>query len=785
MLKTSSLPPFLASRPILNSPSSTAAHGLSTTVPSRTAERQPNNTLGQSSKRWWQGGVRAAFAVMVLVGISRPAAACAWYNPLCFLEDEFKLVWGAAIDSLKLEWDIITLNPKDAWDDFEDVAAETVCGAYPLRAFIVAHGVEEYFDSCESGPESIGDDILAKLRLYFKSDLGSVRIHKNCHNITPQDATTFGEHIYFGNSKYEPHTDDGFALLAHELTHVLQYRKQGFLKFVCTYATKCSFGRDHSCAVEDAAYRTQNMVLEDRMRDRDGIFTCPLGPWDGSVPDCTRNPLFVACNSTTSGPKPSYCKQIDNCPNRFNQGQEDIDGNLTGNACDIGWSSDPWRPMEFQSFGDFNGDGKTDILVQVPRDTQFACHKGSCPNAIGILTYEGGSLKSLMVASPGAWFGSWQYFPTDHIVAIADFNGDGKDDILITNDWGMGILTYDGTSLTSLMVAPNQTRFENSLGGWLFQADGNRIAGVTDLNRDGKQDIVVTSAWGIGILTFDGSSLTPLMLAPNDTWFGGWKFDPLHNSIVGFGDFNYDGTPDIVIRSDNYLGILTLDGNTLTSLMVASDGTYFGGWKFDAKTDHIAGIGHFFGGGDQILVTGKSGLAMLGGTERGSRLENFVQVSSGSSVGGWVLDTRANSIGAIGRFTDPSHDDVIIRSPWGIGILTPKTTDNLGLKIIKLTASMLAPSDTRFGGWLYNSAGDKILGRGKFRGLSRDDILIGSQWGIGLLSFSPTSKALTSGALVPNNTWLGSWLFRVSDPLGVDKDIGPQTLPTWVSGHAQ
>src|SRR5262249_3343043 len=249
------------------------------------------------------------------------------------------------------------------------------------------------------------------------------------------------------------------------------------------------------------------MVLEDRLHDRDGIFSCPLGASD--APDCTKNPKFVACNST-SGPKPAYCKHLDNCPNHFNPGQEDFDNNIVGNACDVGWTSDPYRPTAFQTYGDFDGDHRADILVQ---------NAGN----IGILKYDGNSFAQLMIASDGALFGSWRYnSATDHVVAIADFNGDGKDDILVTCPErtgtvpctnNIGILTFNGSSLTSLMTAPSETWF----GGWRFQADVNRVAGTADLNRDGRQDIVVTSGWGMGILTFDGSSLTPLVVAPNGT----------------------------------------------------------------------------------------------------------------------------------------------------------------------------------------------------------------------------------------------------------------------------
>lgn len=44
-----------------------------------------------------------------------------------------------------------------------------------------------------------------------------------------------------------------------------------------------------------------------------------------------------------------------------------------------------------------------------------------------------------------------------------DFDGDGKDEILVTSPWGIGLLKQTGATMTVLMMAPNGTRF----GGWL------------------------------------------------------------------------------------------------------------------------------------------------------------------------------------------------------------------------------------------------------------------------------------------------------------------------------
>src|ERR1700757_1964808 len=108
-------------------------------------------------------------------------------------------------------------------------------------------------------------------------------------------------------------------------------------------------------------------------------------------------------------------------------------------------------------------------------------------------------------------------------------------------------------------------------------------------------------------------------------------------------------------------------------------------------------------------MMGDSGLAILGpGYFDRFELTTYVHASNGAQLGNWVLDTRMNSIASVGHFTTCCQDDIIIRSPWGIGVLTYKDS--------WLTTSAIAPSGTRFGlitdpsllsGWLYNSAADK------------------------------------------------------------------------------
>ncbi|MGB9169770.1 MAG: VCBS repeat-containing protein, partial [Nitrososphaeraceae archaeon] len=103
-------------------------------------------------------------------------------------------------------------------------------------------------------------------------------------------------------------------------------------------------------------------------------------------------------------------------------------------------------------------------------------------------------------------------------IVSCDFDGDRRAEILVTSPWGIGILKLSGSTLTAPMMAPNGTRF----GGWLLNTADNRFSPVADYDGDGRAEILVTSPWGIGILKLSGSTLTAPMMAPNGTRFGGW-----------------------------------------------------------------------------------------------------------------------------------------------------------------------------------------------------------------------------------------------------------------------
>jgi Subtilase family/FG-GAP-like repeat len=389
---------------------------------------------------------------------------------------------------------------------------------------------------------------------------------------------------------------------------------------------------------------------------------------------------------------------------------------------------------------DYDGDGRAEVHI-------------SSPWGIGLLKQAGATMVAPMMAPNGTRFGGWLLNTADnHFGPPGDYDGDGRAELLVVSPWGIGVLKQAGATMAAPMMAPNGTRF----GGWLLNTGDNSFGPGADYDGDGRTEVLVASPWGLGILEQAGATMNAPMMAPNGTRFGGWLLNTVDNSFGPAGDFDGDGHAELVVTSPWGLGILKQSGSTMAAPMMAPNGTRFGGWLLNTGDNVFGPAGDFDGDGQQeILVSSPWGIGIL--KLSGNTLTVPMMAPNGTRFGGWLLNTADNSFGPARDYDGDGRAEILVTSPWGVGILKLSGTT--------LTAPMMKPNGTRFGGWLLNT-GDNRLGTGaNYGGTPAAEILVTSPWGIGVLA--QAGSTMDAPMMAPNGTRFGGWLLNT-----LDNDVG-------------
>ena len=221
----------------------------------------------------------------------------------------------------------------------------------------------------------------------------------------------------------------------------------------------------------------------------------------------------------------------------------------------VGWAAG--AAWQAKATGDFNGDGRSDILLQ--NSTDGACY-----------VWE---MNGLNLLANGTGFVGWAAGANWQAKATGDFNGDGKSDILLQN-------SVDGACYVWEMDGLGLKAGGNGFVGWAAGANW-QVKGTGDFNADGKSDILLQNVndGACYVWEMDG-----LGLKAGGNGYVGWT-PGADWKVAGTGDVNGDGKSDILLQNakDGACYVWEMDG-----LNLVNGGAGFVGWAAGADWHAVA-----------------------------------------------------------------------------------------------------------------------------------------------------------------------------------------------------
>ena len=234
--------------------------------------------------------------------------------------------------------------------------------------------------------------------------------------------------------------------------------------------------------------------------------------------DASANPFNFSVQGTVSGPPPVHSDLNGNATS-------DILFQLNGSVAAFEVANflattfhgvggfNPANGDVIRAVGDLNGDGTSDPIFF--NATSGVVHAFEVHNFVATAWRTVGDVNPALGNS---------------FAGYGDFNGDGTDDILFQNNGTLNVLP-----VSNFQASPLQGL------GTFNPAGGYQVAGVGDFNGDGTDDILFYNLTTGGLNAFEVHNNTAT------AWQGIGAVNPAGGySVAGVGDFNGDGTDDIL-----------------------------------------------------------------------------------------------------------------------------------------------------------------------------------------------------------------------------------------------
>ena len=358
-----------------------------------------------------------------------------------------------------------------------------------------------------------------------------------------------------------------------------------------------------------------------------------------------------------------------------------VNENITGN-------------IQALAAADMNGDGKLDLVVPFGgASAGVAVLPGNGNGTFGTPIVYTNNLLSMYSSS----------------VAIADFNGDGKLDLALTNstamNYGVAILlgNGDGTFRSPPLL------YSGGLSPSALVA--------LDINGDGKPDLVVAGGYGSAY-----ASLTILLNHGDGSFPASVSYPTAINpGMAVVGDFNGDGKPDIAVSSITYSnGTTGTDVSGAISVLLGNgDGTFK--THLDSVTPNFPyaiAEGDFNGDGipDLVAIEDTPAGGQILSTWRGNGDGTFTEMAGGQSLSG--MDSLV-----VGDFNNDGKLDVA-----AVGV----NNSNVYIFLGNGDGTFAAPIEFPVGSMSLSPPNHNVL-TGDFNGDGKLDLAVATDNGIAIL----------------------------------------------------
>lgn len=299
---------------------------------------------------------------------------------------------------------------------------------------------------------------------------------------------------------------------------------------------------------------------------------------------------------------------------------------------------------------------------------------------------------------------------------------------------------------------------DGGTGTWLLYND-NVILGVGRYSSAAswpgsraRDELFVRDPNGFGVLAVSGNFVTRNVM-PWGTVLagagGGWTVGA-GDRFLGQGDFDGNGQTDIVLRNATRIAIISRTGaggtfRTLDARSIDGDDGWWGYWNV-GTADQIVATGNFVGDArDEILIKSPWGLGLLGIPAGATSPRDLWGARWGTTISGvWTL-RESDWFSRPGNFYAAGTRQILVRGTDGLATLrwsgSPVAASIPATQHMR-PSGQVWPALGGSGFWAYGHTTNQILEQGDFDGDGFDQFVIRSGWGIGVIGRTRSSTSM-------------------------------------------